>query len=73
MSFEVGQQDFKSLSEVQENLHKTDDTIDQIISLVMDHFKFGYAGYNGTLQNYSELKRNIQFEIDNYIQKTEFL
>jgi hypothetical protein len=54
----------KSISEVKDDLHRTDDSIDQIISLVMDHFKFGYGGYNGWLTNYPELKEEIEKEIE---------
>lgn len=35
-------------------------TPEGLVGLIMYHFKFGYGGYNGWFQDWSELKEQLQ-------------
>jgi hypothetical protein len=60
--------DATSERELEENIRFMDtfetarhlDDIDSIVRIVWEHFKFGYAGYNGWIKDYNELREDLK-------------
>ena len=41
--------------------HKGQDDMMQLVQIVMNHFRFGYSGYNGFFMDVSEMFDEIEF------------